>query len=77
MRTKEQEVARWTWLTPAEFGERFGGVTDEHVRRMIADGTFRKGEVLNVARGRGREYRISHSALDRLLDSHDASGSAA
>ncbi|MDB4952114.1 MAG: hypothetical protein JWM27_4763 [Gemmatimonadetes bacterium] len=69
MRTKQQELAQYTWLTPSGFGERVG-VGAEHVRELIRSGTcFRAGEVINVALDPARktEYRIHPDALRRFL----------
>lgn len=65
MRTTEQVQAEYTWLSPAEFGRRFGGASAEFVREMIARGEVR---ALNLNDGGRRpEYRIPHDELDRLL----------
>ena len=71
MRTREQIAAaydRRNWLTPAEFGAAFGGVTAEYVRALIADG---KLQALNLNEPPARpEYRIHVSELRRLVKAH-------
>lgn len=71
MRTVEQERARYTWMTPRQFGEAIG-VGEEHVRDLIRDGVFPADadppEVLDVRRPGSRrpEYRLSAEALARF-----------
>lgn len=75
-RTREQVQAAYNrkdWLSPAEFGARFGGVSAEYVRaELIAGGKVR---CLNLNEDGGRpEYRIHVSELDRLREAHTVNG---
>jgi hypothetical protein len=68
MRSAEAERARFTWLTPKAFGERLG-VSDQHVRDLIAKGWFGKGECIDVSLpgAKVKRYHIAPAALDRFL----------
>lgn len=72
MRTVQQERARFSWLSPREFGEAIG-VTDQQVRELIAEGWFRTDgkvpECINVAlpSAKAPRWHISPAALDRFL----------
>lgn len=72
-RTRQQEKARFSWLSTAEFGERCGGITSESVCLMIADGWFGLTpdgipECLNVGKvgAKRSEWRIHPSAVERF-----------
>lgn len=65
MRTKEQEQARYRWPSPAEAAQRLGGVSAEHVIRLIKDGALR---ARNVARPKARrpEYRVDPASIEEF-----------
>lgn len=71
-RTREQVQAAYNrddWLSPAEFGARFGGVSAEYVRKELIGGG--KVRCLNLNDdGPKPEYRIHVSELRRLNDAH-------
>jgi hypothetical protein len=66
MRTKQQEIARYRWLTPAAFGERIG-VSAEHVRSLIQAGEIRALDV-SLPGSKRVEYRISDSEYERFVE---------
>lgn len=71
MRTKEQERARYNWMSTRAFADAIG-TEEEHVRSLIAEGWFRHTgdipECMNVARPEAKrpEYRIHPNALKRF-----------
>ncbi len=59
MRTKEQDIANYTWPTPAEAAAMLGGVSSEHVIRLVKAGELR---ARNVALS-GTRYRIDPESI--------------
>lgn len=60
MRTREQVFADYNWPTPAEAAKRLGGVSAEHVIRLVKAGELR---ARNVALS-GTRYRIDPESID-------------
>lgn len=65
MRTRKQAQAEYAWLTPAEFGQRAGGLDADTIRAYIDAGEIR--DVLRLPNG---HYRIPPSELIRWLAAH-------
>lgn len=65
MRTKQQEVARYRWLSPAEAGERIGGVSRDHVIRLLKEGELRARNVA-LASSKRPDYRIDPDSVDEF-----------
>lgn len=60
MRTREAVYADYNWPTPAETGRRLGGVSAEHVIRLVKAGELR---ARNVALS-GTRYRIDPESIE-------------
>jgi excisionase family DNA binding protein len=60
MRTKEAAYAAYNWPTPAEAAELLGGVSAEHVIRLVKAGELR---ARNVALS-GTRYRIDPASVE-------------
>lgn len=65
MRTTTQEVARYVWLTPAEAGERIGGVSADHVLRLVKEGALRARDV-SRPKAKRKEYRIDPASVEEF-----------
>ena len=65
MRTRQQEIAAYTWLRVSAVAEELD-CSVQHVHDLIAADAFGDG-VINIGTGRRSEYRISREALDRFL----------
>lgn len=67
MRTREEALVEFTWLTPAAFGRKAGGQ-----KRATIIAAIRAGEIApdHVQRTRGGHYRIHPDALPLWLDAH-------
>lgn len=60
MRTREQEQANFNWLTPSEAARLIGGVSSEHVIRLVKAGEL---AARNVALT-GTRYRIDPASVE-------------
>jgi hypothetical protein len=73
-RTSAAEIARFTWITPATFGERLGGekpVSAVQVRRLIKRGLIRPEMVMPTNPGSRRpDYRIDPAAVEAFRKDH-------
>lgn len=65
MRTRKQAQAEYTWLTPAEFGARAGGLDADTIRAYIEAKEIR--DVLRLPNG---HYRIPPAELSRWIQAH-------
>ena len=65
MRTKEQEQARYRWPSPAVAGVRIGGVSPEHVIRLIKDGALRARDV-SRPKSKRPEYRVDPDSIEEF-----------
>lgn len=64
LRSAKAEQARYNDLTPAEFGERIGGLTAETVCGLIRDGHL---QAINLSPGKARPtYAIPESEVERF-----------
>lgn len=59
MRTKEQSIAAYNWPTPSEAAQMIGGVSAEHVIRLVKAGELK---ARNVALS-GTRYRIDPESI--------------
>lgn len=60
MRTRDQEVAAFTWLRPSAVAKRLG-CTRVQVVGLITDGEL---EAINIGRGEKPEYRIHPDSVE-------------
>lgn len=67
MRTVAQEVARFTWPTPKEAGQRIGGVSTDHVMQLVADGELRARDVSRKDAKR-RTYVIDPASIEEFCE---------
>lgn len=65
MRTRKLAQAEYTWLTPAEFGARAGGLDADTIRTYIEAGEIR--DVLRLPNG---HYRIPPQEFARWVAAH-------
>ena len=63
MRTKEQEVAAYTFLKPAEIAERLN-CTPVHVVNLIK---AKKLSAINIGTGNKPEYRVAPAVFDDFM----------
>lgn len=65
MRTREQERARYAWMTLDEAALELGGVSVTHVMRLVEDGDLR---ARNVARRGAKRpsWRIDPETVERF-----------
>lgn len=63
MRTVEQEQARYRWPTTKETGELIGGVTPEHVIRLIHAGELAARDV-SLPTSKRPDYRVDPASID-------------
>lgn len=67
MRTREDALVEFTWLSPKKFGMKAGGVKAATVIAAIKAGEIARE---HVQRTRGGHYRINPVALDLWLEAH-------
>lgn len=73
MRTREQSIARYTWLRIGDFADAIG-CSREHVRALIKQGEI--ANVIDVSKRGAKlpEYRIPQSELEKFLQSRRLAG---
>lgn len=69
MRTRDEALVEYTWLTPREFGRRAAGVSPDTVKKSIR---LREIPQKWVQKTRGGQYRIHPHALDWWMEKHAA-----
>ena len=81
-RSSKQEQARFTWLTPRQWGERTG-TSANHVRALVASGWFRHEDAqpecidVSLPGSKQPEYRLSPASLERWFSERAQKGNAA